>query len=191
MKKTLFLFALIFPTMSLAAPITNTYSYQGQPIATGGVPRTITGSFTITSENFSNLLFNLADPSYCTPLNCSFSMTDSVSQTWNQSNIGASFFNVQFDAAGNIFEWFIHIGSGPFGLFMDKYLDTNNVLVQGDYIVDNGTTYPAPNQSNGIAGAWTLTSTTGTPGNVPEPAMLGLLLLGFFGIGIGRRLTQH
>ena len=180
MKKILLAIVLLFPAFSIASPITNTYSYQGQPIAAGGTSRTITGSFTITSNNFSNLLFDLAIPTQCTPLNCSFSMTDSVSQTWNQSNIGASFFIVQFDVVGNISEWFIHIGSGPFGLFMDK---VNGSSVVGDRIVDNGTFYPGPNGSftNGVAGSWTLTSTTGT-GSVPEPGVLGLLALGLLSL---------
>jgi hypothetical protein len=167
-----------------AVPITRTYTYQGQEVSPGN---TITGQFTVTANSFSNLLFDLTQPSYCTALNCSFEMTNgSPLNTWNQSNIGASFFNVAFDAAGNIATWFIHVGSGPFGLFADYQPPT----FIGDRVVDNGTQYPAGGGTNGTPGVWTLASTTETFG-IPEPAMVWLFAAGLLALALCRQRLLH
>lgn len=155
-----------------AVLITNTYAYQGAQILPGN---TITGTISITASSFRNLLVSLADTTSCLAHSCSFQMTNgSGLNTWNNSNIGASRFDILWDVNGNIQDWFMAIGSGPFGLFSQNFVGTSSV---GDRVVDNGTLIPGPGSAtNGIAGVWTLTSTTAV--SVPEPGTLVLFALG-------------
>ena len=124
-----------------------------------------------------------------------FSISDG-DRNFNQSNVGGgNFLGFSTDSAGNIDDWFFHLGESVF-LFTSKSDSTANLLPIfgdtgfipfGDRSFINLGNLTASNQS---PGTWTRENLQTDP--VPEPAALPLFLAGLLGLGFfgSRRKRQ-